>query len=543
MPDIGNGLFSRIWCEFSTGIIAAYECLCLIVSLCLASGVSALTQDNDTGGLSGNSAGTIGGIMAAADLQPIVSGVAFAPHKYNELWNTGLLWLHAGSGILIALACFSVPLGMLYLRRRRTDIARDFIFGLFAAFILACGVAHAFDVWAMWHVNHWLSGIIKAVTAVFATGAAAMLWRRIPGIVAQAGHNGPVNSAPGLRPGDEHGSEVPCAPQENETQLRRAFDLAPVGKALVDIDGHWLKVNTALCAIVGYSPPELMARKYHAITYPGDLDKDLHQARRLLAGEIDTCRVEKRYVHKQGHIVWALLSVTLVRSGDGVPQYFIMQILDISERKRMENDLRDIQVELEARVEARTRELAVVNRRLQESNRRLRILAGTDSLTGLHNRWALMETLDKQVSESLRYASSWCLMLIDIDHFKRINDSYGHLVGDRALEAFGRAIRDHTRDTDFSARYGGDEFCFLAPHTDINHAYWLAEKLRETLASVALHDRSGNRIRLTCSIGVVQWHASLDTVARVIDAVDTELYRAKQTGRNRVMGIDRQRVV
>jgi diguanylate cyclase (GGDEF)-like protein/PAS domain S-box-containing protein len=469
--------------------------------------------------------------------------MVFAPHTYHKLWNTGLIWLHAGSDILIALACFSVPLGVLYIRRRRTDIAMGFMLGLFAAFILACGVAHAIDVWSMWNVNPWLSGTTKALSAVLAVAAAAMLWRSIPGIVAQPGRDRLINNAPERRQGDVRGGEVRCAPPEYETQLRRAFDLAPVGKALVDVDGHWLKVNTALCVIVGYSPSELMARTCRAITHPDDLDKDIPQLQRLLAGEIDTYRVEKRYVHKQGHIVWALLSVTLVRAGDGTPQYFIMQVLDISERKRMENDLRDIQVELEARVEARTRELAVVNRRLQESNRRLKILAGTDSLTGLHNRWALMETLEKQVSESLRYASSWCLMLIDIDHFKKINDNYGHLIGDRALEAFGRAIRDHTRDSDFSARYGGDEFCFLAPHTDIAQACRLAEKLRETLASVALHDRSGNRVKLTCSIGIVQWHASLDTVARVIDAVDSELYRAKQTGRDRVMGVDRQRVV
>jgi diguanylate cyclase (GGDEF)-like protein len=230
--------------------------------------------------------------------------------------------------------------------------------------------------------------------------------------------------------------------------------------------------------------------------------------------------------------------VTLVRSAGGQPRYFIAQFIDISERKRIEDDLRQLKDELEARVGARTRELATANRQLKESNQRLHLMARTDPLTGLYNRWELVGTLERQLHESQRYATDWCLMLIDIDHFKELNDRHGHVTGDRALEAFGKIIHQQTRETDSSCRYGGDEFCVLVPRADTYHTGQLAAKLRETLAAMELYDVAGRRIKLSCSIGIVQWNPQMDTVEKLIESVDAQLYRAKIAGRNRVEGIE-----
>jgi PAS domain S-box-containing protein len=127
--------------------------------------------------------------------------------------------------------------------------------------------------------------------------------------------------------------------RESEERFRQSFDSAPIGMALVAPDGCWLQVNPSLCAIVGYSEPELLATTFQAITHPDDLESDLAYVTKMLAGEIRTYQMEKRYLHKHGHAVWILLSVSLVRDSDDGPLYFIAQIQDISERRRIEQVL------------------------------------------------------------------------------------------------------------------------------------------------------------------------------------------------------------
>ena len=129
--------------------------------------------------------------------------------------------------------------------------------------------------------------------------------------------------------------------RESEERFRSAFETAAHGMALVSPDGHWNRVNHALCNIVGYQEEELLSSSFQAITHPDDLDTDLSFLRALLAGEINSYQTEKRYIHKLGHFVWILLSVSLVRCRDGRPSHFVSQIININERKRMEVALRD----------------------------------------------------------------------------------------------------------------------------------------------------------------------------------------------------------
>jgi PAS domain S-box-containing protein len=127
---------------------------------------------------------------------------------------------------------------------------------------------------------------------------------------------------------------------ERTQELQQTFELAPIGMALVAPDGRWLKVNHAICAIVGYSEAELLARTFQEITHPDDLAADLENVRRLLAGEIPFYQMEKRYIHARGNFVSILLDVSLVRDARNQPLYFIAQIQDITERKRDEESLR-----------------------------------------------------------------------------------------------------------------------------------------------------------------------------------------------------------
>jgi two-component system, cell cycle sensor histidine kinase and response regulator CckA len=141
---------------------------------------------------------------------------------------------------------------------------------------------------------------------------------------------------------------VPAALRDQAEQRERerdrahidgAFEHAALGMALVAPDGRWLRVNRALCEIVGYSERELLATTFQAITHPDDVDADVSSVHRMLAGEIKTYQREKRYFHGDGHVIWVLLSVSLSRDADGTPRYFISQVQDITERKRADTEL------------------------------------------------------------------------------------------------------------------------------------------------------------------------------------------------------------
>jgi diguanylate cyclase (GGDEF)-like protein/PAS domain S-box-containing protein len=142
---------------------------------------------------------------------------------------------------------------------------------------------------------------------------------------------------------DQHRAEI--ARREATELFETAFSHAPIGMALIGLDGRWLKVNRAVCTITGWPEPELLRRTFQDITHPDDLEADLVQVERLLAGTIVDYQIEKRYLTRTGSHIWALLSVSLVRDAEGQPRHFISQIEDISQRKRADERLRDAEAE------------------------------------------------------------------------------------------------------------------------------------------------------------------------------------------------------
>jgi PAS domain S-box-containing protein len=187
-----------------------------------------------------------------------------------------------------------------------------------------------------------------------------------------------VNAEPQLDP-DGNVRQVVCtfsditerkraeeALRESEQRFKSSFEDASIGMALVGIEGRWLQVNQALCEIVGYSEEELLDKNFQDITHRDDLKTDLSYVRQLSAGEISTYQMEKRYVHKLGHIVWILLNGSLVRDGGGEPLYFIAQIQDITERKEAEEEIRRLNETLEEQVAERTAQLVDRERRLKD---------------------------------------------------------------------------------------------------------------------------------------------------------------------------------
>ena len=121
-----------------------------------------------------------------------------------------------------------------------------------------------------------------------------------------------------------------------------AFQYAPNGIALVSLNGNWLKVNPSFCRMLGYDEDELLLKTFQDITFLDDLEMDLDYLRRMINNEIETYQIEKRYIHKQGHLIWTLLSVSLVYNQDETPKYFVSQILDITDVKQAQKQIQEL---------------------------------------------------------------------------------------------------------------------------------------------------------------------------------------------------------
>lgn len=169
-------------------------------------------------------------------------------------------------------------------------------------------------------------------------------------------------------------------------------------------------------------------------------------------------------------------------------------------------------------------------------NARLEQLAQTDPLTQLLNRRALTERITAEMERALRYDSSLALLMVDLDHFKKINDTWGHLIGDDVLRDTAELLRELVRENDLVARYGGEEFVIMLPETDDAGADRFAERVRTAVKARPFAARPGEEpIRLTTSIGVATFPAArIETVEDLFAFADAALYRAKADGRDRV---------
>ena len=163
----------------------------------------------------------------------------------------------------------------------------------------------------------------------------------------------------------------------------------------------------------------------------------------------------------------------------------------------------------------------------------------TDPLTKVHNRRYLDRRLAEEVARSRRYSLPLSILMLDIDHFKSVNDTYGHQAGDFVLSALGSLVKNELRDLDVVARYGGEEFLVICTNTAIDGTAVVAERLRQSVASQRLEisDGSGGRqsIRITISIGAACLNVGIESVEQLVQAADQALYRAKLEGRNRVI--------
>ena len=176
-----------------------------------------------------------------------------------------------------------------------------------------------------------------------------------------------------------------------------------------------------------------------------------------------------------------------------------------------------------------------------ESVRRLEQLATTDGLTGCLNKRAFLDELQKRLKSAERFGKRVSLIVTDIDHFKRVNDTYGHAVGDQVIRGLGEILRELKRETDAVGRFGGEEFCILCEETDVRGAIQLAERVRERLKAREFDSELG-KPHVTCSLGVAEFPDDARTDTQLFELADKALYHAKQSGRDRVSGPARKQV-
>lgn len=162
-------------------------------------------------------------------------------------------------------------------------------------------------------------------------------------------------------------------------------------------------------------------------------------------------------------------------------------------------------------------------------------LMTVDGLTEMHNKRYFNEAIEREASRSVRYSRAFSLVLFDIDHFKDINDTYGHLAGDSVLRQLGALVRNRVRRDDIPARTGGEEFSIIVPEVSLAGALNLAEKLRAAIEG-AVFKFEGTQIPVTASMGVAEWTEDLTDPQDLVKAADERLYEAKRSGRNRVCG-------
>jgi diguanylate cyclase (GGDEF)-like protein/PAS domain S-box-containing protein len=416
---------------------------------------------------------------------------------------------------------------------------------------------------------------------------------------------------------------------EQSELLAAVVDDAPIGLAIVQLSGnHPIRVNRALCWLLGYTDDELRDGDLLAIVHPEDLPRVQTAVGRLLEREIRSYQTEVRFFHREGQVVWAELTASLIQENRSEPRHLVVQVSDISGRKQVERalqqerdhtaailaaigegyalsmdgrltevndalcsltgysrqeligagqpwpfwprptglwspDLSGAPPEQEivaqlirrdgSRFEAELKARAAHNpdgsvlgwviavrdvgeRRRYEAE--LERLATHDPLTGLANHRLFHQRLGEEVAMARRYGRPLSIVILDLDHFKQINDAHGHLTGDQALVAVAQRLAQGMREGELLARVGGEEFAWLLPEADEEGAQIAAERGRSAVSAAELPAVG----RITISAGLASLEPDLDASA-LYDRADQALLNAKREGRDRTVRWSESRVV
>jgi len=288
--------------------------------------------------------------------------------------------------------------------------------------------------------------------------------------------------------------------QEAHERFRSAFENAPIGMAMTDLEGRIIRANSSLADIVGRPTADLVGVKVTDFTHPDDREMSAAEMRLLVSSGSAGYQIEKRYIHSDGREVWVSVSVSCVRDEQEQPLYLIGQVEDVTERRALRE--------------------------------RLAYAAIHDPLTGLPNRELFMDRLEVALRRATRGQFEVAVIFLDVDRFKLINDSLGHDVGDQVLGAVADRLSAAMRASDTLARFGGDEFTVLCD--DINRetdSLDVAQRLVMALGQPLTLD--SGEVFVTLSVGIALSRPGQSAPVLLRNA-DIAMYRAKERGPSRI---------
>jgi diguanylate cyclase (GGDEF)-like protein/PAS domain S-box-containing protein len=276
------------------------------------------------------------------------------------------------------------------------------------------------------------------------------------------------------------------------------------GVVAIDKDHRIVLFNEGAQRIFGYAPEEVVGQHLNVL-----LPERFHLQHDLMVEEFGNGeKTAVSMAHRSRQIYGRrkdggefVASIGILKMGTTMHRYYAAIVRDISENKKTEEEL-------------------------------LR-LAATDPLTGAFNRREFMALAQQESMRATRYGHSLSIMMLDLDHFKRLNDTYGHAAGDKALQRFTTLCCNALRTVDIFGRWGGEEFVALLPETDAQGAAIIAERLRKIVSQNIL-DYNDQKISLTTSIGIAQYRTGEVAVEGPLGRADTAVYDAKKAGRNRI---------
>ncbi|HZU78287.1 MAG TPA: EAL domain-containing protein [Acidimicrobiales bacterium] len=294
--------------------------------------------------------------------------------------------------------------------------------------------------------------------------------------------------------------------REAHERFRSAFDDAPIGMALTTVDGIVLQANRAYGDLLGCDREQLAGHNVLAFTHRGDRARTKEALQAIAYGHSDGYEVEKRYLRADGADVWAAVHVTCVRDSENEARYLIAQVQDVTEQRRMREDLTHAALH--------------------------------DPLTGLPNRVLFFDRLSLALSRAARTGRPVAVAFLDLDRFKLVNDALGHASGDDLLQLVATRLTELLREHDTVARFGGDEFTILLEDLDgVEEAVAVAQRILDELQRPLVLD--GSPVFVTASIGLALAEAHQDvTATSMLRDADAAMYVAKDAGRGRVEVFD-----
>jgi diguanylate cyclase (GGDEF)-like protein/PAS domain S-box-containing protein len=427
-------------------------------------------------------------------LSQFLSTSGLLPHGYCFFWQPSLLWLHLASDTLIVLAYYSIPFALYVFVRRRGDLAYSWLLRLFSIFIFLCGTTHLLDILTLFQPYYWLSGLVKAMTAAVSVATAALIWPLLPKLLA-------LPSPAQLLKVNRELNEALDKHERIENELRKLSLAVKHSSSMVvitDTQGGIEYCNPAFCRITGYAESEVVGQKA-SILKSGFTDPSVYQDLWTTLARGDAWQGEFLDRKKNGDLYWCMEYIAPMLNEQGAVTHYVAVAHDVTDLKNSEETVRR--------------------------------LAFYDPLTELPNRALFRERLEQAVRHANRTGLRFALMYLDLDRFKNINDTLGHVFGDKLLITVGQRLRQCVREEDTVARLGGDEFAIV-----LNELYQPegAGRVADSIVQIMNQpfELESHHLFVTFSIGITLYPDDHDDVDQLIKMADTAMYNAKEMGRN-----------